>query len=36
MRGMDVYGMYTGADLSFLEEPDTDISISRLILSNNL
>ena len=36
MRGMDLYGMDTGADLSFLEESDTNISVSRLILSNNL
>ena len=36
MRRMDVYGMDTGADLSFLEESNTDIFVSRLILSNNL
>jgi len=36
MEEMGMCGIDTGASLSFLEEPGTNDSISRLILSNNL
>ena len=36
MGGMDVCGMDTGAGLSFPERSDTNNSVSKLVLSNNL
>jgi len=35
-KEMDICGMGTGASLSFLEGSDTNNSIFKLILSNNL
>ena len=36
MKGMNVYGMGTRADLYFPKALDTNDSVSELVLSNNL